>query len=74
MKTIKFLIPIVLLFVLTIAFSTTNKSSNSDDIALFVESDNIAYAEGGAYSCIQQTMFKCYLPGGGYIRRYIRVD
>ncbi len=47
----KFLIPVVGLFVCAMAFSSLGNSSNSEASGLFVESDNIALAEGSGWWC-----------------------
>jgi hypothetical protein len=66
----KFLIPVLGLFVFAIATTINNPESNNEDLALFVESDNIVYAEGG-YTCIPRN-WHCPLNQAHTITSYIR--
>ena len=51
----------ILALVLTMFFSIKkNTLENKNDI--FIESDNIAYAEGGNYSCVPRSNSYCPLP------------
>ena len=49
----KFLIPVLGLFTMALAFSFNNNSSSSSEElnGLFVESDNIAFAENPTHDC-----------------------
>ncbi len=69
----KILIPVLGLFVavLTFSFNTNSTSSTEDISSLFVESDNVAMAEGG-YSCRPATFFRCPTPYGGSIPGYMK--
>ncbi len=60
----KFLIPVAGLFMFAMALSFTN-SSNDENDTLFLESDNIAFAESGAGGCITGSG-RC-VPGDGHI-------
>ncbi len=48
----KFLIPVVGLFVCAMTFSSLGNSSVSTTSGLFIESDNIALAEGNGWWCM----------------------
>ena len=49
----KILIPILGLFTFALLFSFSNNTTSNNDeiISLFIDSDNIAYAEGGKTCC-----------------------
>jgi hypothetical protein len=63
-------IAIAVMFIVTVSLTFSNLSYSHDMDEVFVESDNIAYAEGG-YTCIPRFGL-CSIPGGsitGYIKR-----
>ncbi len=68
---IKFLLPVLGMFLMAIAFSNNNTSVTDELDQIFVESDNIAFAEGG-YSC-GPFLWRCTLPNnGGYLYGYVK--
>jgi hypothetical protein len=66
----KFLIPIATVFIMALAFSFNNTSSSDNFDVSFIESDNIAFAEGG-YSCAPgHWLDNCQAPFGGIMVTY----
>lgn len=61
----KFLIPILGMFVFAMVFSFSNNANSSNDgiASLFVESDNIAYAENIGAHCTYSTGNYCIING-----------
>lgn len=59
MKKVKLCLSVAAFVVLFVGLSFT---SNKQDKPFFVESDNIAFAQG--YRCVPVANWTCYIPGG----------